>query len=350
MIHLKQRKITKLLRHSFQEEAQNVDPPPCQKLWEELQQRPEFINTANKAEQFFLEQSNRKKSRQAFWKKQRPLASFIAAGVFMAIFLTRLLPLMNHKDTLLQKYDSAPDTGSQTESTALDSDATPFTTENDTAEPAEKFTLRSTVEEKLPAQPPAETADQAEKGQAGGPAATFELRERSSPLQEESADNPRLGGNPQPPPDEHIFKETVPFTAALADAQGLTSEEIWQVKFPAENYNFLEGKITRTDSSLLLISQEFTDKEGHGFSLRQQFTRDITEAEREFPAAAALQSPAQPLQVGAYPGYLFRSAPGVYTLTWQQEKSTVALEGQLAEEQLYEIIAALGNPSGNPAE
>jgi len=350
MIRLKQKRITELLRQSFQEEAQNVEPPPCQKLWKELQQRPEFINTASKAEQFFLEQSNREKSRQAFWKKYRPLASFIAAGVFMAIFLTQLLPLINHRDTLLPEHVSAPDTGPQAEGTAIDSDATLFTAENDAAEPAEKFSLRSTVEEKLPSQPAAGRTGQAEKEQAGQQETTFMRQEQSISRQEGTDNNSRLDRNSQPPLNEHLFKEAASFTAALADAQGLTDEEIWQVKFSPENYNFQEGEIIQTESSLLLVSQEFTDKEGHRFSLRQQFTPDITGEEREFPAAASVQSPAQPLQVGSYPGYLFRPSPGVYMLTWQQEKSTVTLEGELAEELLYEIVATLGSPAGGLIE
>ena len=58
MIRTKQN-LSKLLQRALREEAQNIDPPSCQQLWTELQQRPEFTAIENKAEQFFLTQGNK---------------------------------------------------------------------------------------------------------------------------------------------------------------------------------------------------------------------------------------------------------------------------------------------------
>lgn len=41
---IKGKKLDKLLRSAFQEQSEKIVPPSSQKLWTELQQRPEFAS------------------------------------------------------------------------------------------------------------------------------------------------------------------------------------------------------------------------------------------------------------------------------------------------------------------
>jgi hypothetical protein len=350
MIRTKQKNLSKLLQRALSEEAQNIDPPSCQQLWTELQQRPEFTTIEKKAEQFFLTQGNKRKGFQAFWKKHQYLAALITAGFFIAVLLTRLTPFMGQEPTLQQEQISAPEAGLQNESMEKEKDgAVSFSVKSYEKTPLESFSLRSTVEEALPAQPPEPAKGPAEEEQAGHSTSTFDLWEQKISQPEKQISDSRLGRNLQPSPEEQTFEEEESFLQALKEARQLTDEEIWQVRSLPDNYIFQEGKIIQTEASPLIISQEFTGEEDRGFTLLQQFIQDEAGIEDRASVATA-QSPAQPIQVGPYCGYLFRPSPGLCTLTWLQEESLVTLSGQLEEEMLFKIIAALENPPRSSLE
>ena len=347
MIRFKQKNLPKLLRQAFREEAQKLELPSHQQLWTELQQRPEFATIEKNAEQFFSQLDTQKRTKislYTFYKKHPHLTGLIAAGLLIAVLLTRLAPFMEQAPCLPQEQISAPEMGLQGQNLEKGQDnAAIFSEENDENAALKSFSLRSSEKEALPAQDTGESLREEESTQSP---TIFGFQAGEIPQPEKQPRNSQLGRSLRPVPAEQTYKDEESFLRALKEARQLTAEEIWQVKSLPDNFSFKEGTIIRTEETLLQVAQKFAGEEEDGFTLIQQFMQEEAGSEIRGTDMAIAQSPAQPLQVGPYSGFLFRPSPEICTLTWLQEKSLVTLSGQLTEEMLYQILTALENPPG----
>lgn len=349
MIRLKQKNLPKLLQQTFREEAQKLELPSHQQLWTELQQRPEFAAIEKNAEQFFPQLDTQKRTRislYTFYKKHPHLTGLIAAGLLIAVLLTRLAPFMEQAPILPQEQISAPEMGLQSQNLEKGKDSAAISSEkNDENAFLESFSLPDSGKETFSAQDMEKNLREEESTQSP---TISGLRAGEISPPEKQPRNSQLGRSLRPVPAEQTFKDEGSFLQALKEARQLTPEEIWQVKSLPDNFSFKEGTIICTEESLLKITQEFagTAKNEDGFTLIQEFMQKEVESETANADIATAQSLAQPIQVGPYRGDLFRPSPELCTLTWQQEKSFVTLSGQLTEEMLYQILTALENTSG----
>ncbi|NMB35381.1 MAG: hypothetical protein GX989_03720 [Firmicutes bacterium] len=356
MFRFKQKNLPRLLQQAFREEAQEIELPSRQQLWTELQQRPEFAAIEKNAKQY-LPQLERQKSAKtglyAFYKKHLQQAGLIVAGLLVAILLARPIFSTIQAGPHLREQISAPEAGLQDRGPAEDrGGAAILTGKEDESTAHDNFSRHEAEKEMMT--PAAETEEnlQDKSARASPPPEvpevySFQTWEDQNPLPGIHLRNSHPDRNLRQVPKEQTFKDEEFFQQALKEARPLTAEEVWQVKSLPENFIFQEGTITRSEETLLQITQVFAEKKGRSFTLSQWFTpekiKDETGAD---PDLAITQGPAQPMQVGPYRGYLHCPSPENCTLTWLQEKSIITLSGQITEEMLHQILAALENFQG----
>lgn len=359
MIRLKQKNLPGLLRQILCEKAREIDLPSRQQLWTELQQRPEFAAIEKNAKQLPLQLKRRKSTvinLYTFFRKHLHLAGLVAACLLLAVLLSRPALLMKQtgsREPHLQEQISAPEMGSQSQNTAgdrggRDADAAIIFSdkkdENGENASMENFSLRGGGKQMLSVRDVEEALEKEDDTQPPGALGLYSLQAEETPAAEKHPRDPQPDRNNRSAPAEQTssFEDEDSFHRALKDLRQLTAEEIWQVSSLPDGFSFEEGTITRTGETLLQITQVFAKKQEEGFTLTQQFMQE--EAKNRAgtdPDPAITQSPAQPMQVGPYRGYLFRPSPELCTLTWLQEESSVTISGQLTEEMLHQTLNAL---------
>ena len=347
MFRFKQKNLPRLLRQAFREEAREVKLPSRQQLWIELQQRPEFAAIAKNAKQLEPQskpQNSAGKKLYVLYKKHLHLTGFIAAGLLLALLLTRPAFFMRQADPHPpEQIHATGETSLVGQDLAEKRDGAALSAGNEDEMADQEMMLPAAgAEENL-------QAEDALPPPAAPEAYSFQAEEEQSPLPEKHLRDSHPGRSLGPVSREEAFVDEESFLQALKEARLLTDEEMWQVKSKSlpESFDFLEGTITRSEETFLQISQVFAGKKGNKFTLTQWFTPEKIKNETDAdPDPAIAQGPAQPMQVGPYRGYLYCPCPENYTLTWLQEKSFVTLSGQLTEEMLHQILAALENFQG----
>lgn len=341
---LRVKKLEKLLRATFQEQGEKIVPPSSQKLWAELQQRPEFAKLQGIEEKLAAiqkKQTIENKGYAIFWRKYRYLTGLIAACFVFVVFFAKFVPVSGYIEDIIDRFlpfgrGAKPQMEISIQS-AEDTESVPLPEgETEAKMRLKNFPLSSNNEEA--SLPPSSANALLEQTPESEFKAASEREEEELQQDSFAADANMAAESERSESQELLFDEETSFELALEEMKHLAPEGIWRIKYIPGEFEFKEGIIIKTESLLLSVQQEYKDPEGRTFSLVQQFLQDDKTPGRIITTADSLD---QPIQVGPYNGYLRRDQPGVHTLTWLQEKSIVTLSGELKEEQLYKILASM---------
>lgn len=348
---IKGKKLDKLLRSAFQEQSEKIVPPSSQKLWTELQQRPEFASLGEIEAHIAGIQGEQKHERKVlatFWRKHRYVSGLVAACLVLFVIFIRLTPFyggpggfVNKMLTLTQGEKSRTEEISmQSELAGKSSQASPEEKKSDSI--LKSYPLSASQEEGAPA-PFASAPSLAEEEQVQGQDQGQEMEFRIFNFEESESQQDSLDAEGEvalqaQEAQELTFEEEESFALTLNEVTHLAREGVWRIKHLPGKFNFRKGTIIKTENTLLSVQQEYVNDEGNTFSLVQQFLGEEKVAGRFATPAGSLD---QQIQVGPYNGYLRRDEPGIHTLTWLQDKSIVTLSGELEEKQLYEILASM---------
>ncbi|RJX23837.1 MAG: DUF4367 domain-containing protein [Dethiobacter sp.] len=340
MTELRMKKLDKMLRKLFQEQVEKIVPPSSQKLWAELQLRPEFAELPDLEEILAgmpKEQKPGRKGYNAFWRKHRYLTSLVAACFVLVVLYAQFAPASGGIESFVNELLAFTRGGMKGNMEI--SMKSEVRDKNSTAPQITEMPLKIPLRSAEDALPESAAGGLKEKGQESEFKSAFSLEEQAGARPQEGFyEIQQYEAAAEQKTQELLFKEERSFILSLGEVNHFAPEGIWLVKYIPTGFYFREGAIIKTDRLLLSVCQEYENQEGHKFSLAQQFFHEEMGFGMGITTADSL---AQSIQVGPYSGYLRRRHPGLHTLTWLQEKSTVTLSGELEEEQLYKIVASL---------
>ena len=345
------KKLDKLLRSAFHEQSEKIVPPSSQKLWAELQQRPEFASLGEIEAHIAGIQGEQKHERKVlatFWRKHRYVSGLVAACLVLFVIFIRLTPFYGGPGGFVNKLLTLTQgVKSRTEEISLQSEVADESSQASTGEKEsdsilKSYPLRANQEEGAPEpfdSAPSLAEGEQETGQDQGQEREFQIFNfEESEAQQGSLEAEGERDLQAQEAQELTFEEEESFTLTLNEVTHLATEGVWRIKHLPGKFNFRKGTIIKTENALLSVQQEYENDEGNTFSLVQQFLGEEKVAGRFVTPAGSLD---QQIQVGPYNGYLRRDEPGFHTLTWLQDNSIVTLSGELEEKQLYEILASM---------
>ncbi|MGI6317895.1 MAG: DUF4367 domain-containing protein [Firmicutes bacterium] len=378
MQKITQKQLDKMLSQCFQEEARRVEVPSSKKLWADLQERLESAGMQQIEEKLVQLQQAPPKKKQVFhkvhnifWRKHKYLTGLAAACLVMLIISLQVAP-SSGMSNFVQRFLTFMGTEMSTKPALDDQNFSSGTLKMKTEdavqieESGEKRELPIKAGERaasLP--PPAEGAVPQESAEAESyslfigesPDQIFSVQEEISgqkegPAQDQEHEEQGRGlGQEQDPGQgfaqnamleetlqESILYDKELFFSELNDCKDLAPEKIWRIDSVPEGFAFNEAVIARTDTFLHSVSQKYTNEEDKVISLSQKFFPSRVPEDTQLTTSGSL---AHPIQVGLYSGYIICEENGIYTITWKQNNSIVALSGQLAEKELFDIIDAL---------
>jgi hypothetical protein len=312
MIKLKQKHIDNMLRQTFREEAEKIVLPSSDKLWAELQSRldPHVIPELEEKAGFLLAKeaaAEKKYDAYSFWKKHKYLAGIAAACFLTIVISASLVPFSGMKYFLT---DMGKGLGSNRVGQAdfMESD-----------DQIVGLALECTEEGTDSFPPPSDT-----------------LREPSIKGSEKGAIQSE--SIPFDSGETILFTDLETFVSSLSKIKILSPDEIWQIKTTPAGFRFINGGITKTESYLVNVFQEYEGPEGQSLTLLQEFFHDEGVFDTGIITTDGLTNP---LQVGSYSGHLLSKPYGSLVVIWMQDNSRVTLSGQLGEEELFEVLNAL---------
>ncbi|MDO9535887.1 MAG: DUF4367 domain-containing protein [Bacillota bacterium] len=327
MIRPKQKHIDNMLRQAFREEAEKIASPPGDKLWAELQSRldPHKIPELEEKAGLLLakETAEKKYNAYSFWRKHRYLAGIAAACFLTIVVAASTVPSSGMKYlfteilTFVQGNKVNMEMGIQSDEAGQ---ADLMESEDQTLQ--RSLTLGGT-EEGLGSGPlPGE----------GGKESSIKGAVEVAPMQIESYGVTFDSG------ETILFTDEETFLSSLRKSKILSPDEIWQIKGTPEGFRFKNAGITKTESYLINVFQEYEGDDGQRMTLVQEFFHDEGKLDIGITTADSLTNP---IQVGRYSGHLLRQHYGFHMVIWIQDNSRVTLSGQLGEEELFEVLNSL---------
>jgi hypothetical protein len=329
IIRKENQKIDNLLNRFFREEANNFEIPDKERCWQDFQQLLEKGVQERVGISFPADRPAQKNSFYQFILKYRNLTAAAAACFLLIMILGGMPPVQTLRQVLT---GSLPQMGA---------DRAKITAEEELL-----LLEKNGLPGGLAGQGDALTADDTgaesfgimqQEGMESTPLLDDELlRQQLSPP---GAGEMLLPQDMAPADTRELSFDTLAsFTSFLQEHRDLAPGKLLYLAAPPEGYRFRQGSITKTDTSLTGLSQEFISPEGVWLIVQQVFLVDITvmidEPTEKKPETFADEEPV----------YDFFTLNGSNIMKWNREDSMITINSPLDEDNLLiisEHLAAL---------
>lgn len=359
-------KLDNLLYEAFREEARKIVPPSSLLLWNNLQQQMENIELRKMRDKQAIisetdETLRKNKQRAAIWKKRSYLAGLVAACLLLVVvyantpenaglrgFVSGFLPSIADKGQALtlgmrsaeqpgelspSEATETPERGEKEADQSFNQNRSFSIVASETAPEAEKYTIAS------------EDTEAAEKERSllssdRPPASNAELYQQNNMRESPECDIivEIAGIQPEEGFEELYWQEENIFLNELKAFRDQTDSEISFLPNPPAGYSFQAGIVTKNNSIVTKISQEFGNENGLTFCLNQLFVEE--EAAVEDNIAIAKENGSS-YTYRSIKGYITRSPEGITNLTWKDGNRILILSGQLEDKLLKECLDLL---------
>lgn len=307
------KKIDSMLFHYFREEANNMEIPDQERCWQNLQKRLASNKQDQELPGAFIAPigAEKKDSRFQFLKRYRNLTALAAACFLVFMLLSGMPPAQTLRQVLTGSLpqmgaDSAPEMG--VKGLAEDSQY---------LQGQKSMPLEAEVRDGAPA----EEADADSFGimQQDIPPGAGEMEELLPEVA--TADETR----------DLSFYTLEHYFTSLQEHRKFASGGIYYLSKAPEGYVFNRGIITKSDTSLLELRQEFTSPDGSSLIVQQSFYPDMHTRTEE------------PAEKEPYtePDYHFFTINGSVAVQWIKDASTITLSGPFNEDHLLAIADLL---------
>ena len=324
MTHKEDQNIDNLLSRFYREESSNIKIPDSRRCWQELQQRLGKSEHEQEWAGVFIPPTKpgKKESPYQFVRRYRNLTALAAACLIMVMLLSGMPPVQTLRQVL---------TGSLHQPGA---DSAKLMIE-DMGEEGQLF-----IE---PKDLPGDTDGR-------GRASTDDPGEESVMMQREEGEHPPLldeeplhpqsipPGMEKPFPElgtlgavrELTFDTLEHYHSSLQENRKLASDKLFYLAAPPDGYRFSQGIITKTDTTLSGIRQEFKGPEGTMLIMEQTFLVGV------FSDEAIEREP----DVYSYdrPNYQFHMQNGSNIKQWIRNDSIITINAALDRTSLLAIF------------
>ncbi len=326
MIRKENQKIDSLLSRFYREEANNMQIPDRERCWQDFQQLLEKGEQERAGISIPAARAEKKDSFYQFVRRYRNLTAVAAACFLVVMLLGGMPPVQTLRQVL---------TGSLSQTGA---DRAKLMGIEDGTEDELLILEQDGLPEEQAARGDAPTPEP--PGAEGFGIMQQEVME-TAPLSEEEAlrqqSIPPGAGERELLPQVTVSDETQKLTfdtlehynSSLQENREMAPGKLFYLAVPPEGYRFSRGTITKTDTSLSELRQEFTSPDGARLIVQQSFLVDITIMESE----PGEKKP----EAHDGPEYHFFTQNGSNIIQWIRDDSMIIVNATLDEDDLLYI-------------
>ena len=325
--------IDNLLSLFYREEASNMETPDSQRSWQEFRQLLEKGEHEQEWAGVSISPTKpgKKDSPYQFVRRYRNLTALAAACFILVMLLSGMPPVQTLRQVL---------TGSLHQPGA---DSAKLMDAEGMAE-----------EDQLYIEPKDQPEDADERGRAstgteGSGVESFGIMEQESAKYPPVSDEELLHPQSIPPTMEEpspelatpgearelTFATLEHYHRSLQEYRGFAPDKLFYLAAPPDGYRFSRGIITKTDTTLSRIRQEFTGPDGTKLIVEQTF----------LAGAVTMMDEATDRELGVYgdegPHYHFHIQDGFNIMQWMRDDSTISVNAALDETSLSSISGHL---------